>query len=621
MRLRTLPFAFLLLAAPALAQESPSAAHLQADVTFLADDAQEGRGPGSEGIERAANYIANEFREAGLVPAPGADGYFQTFTITGSPRMGEDQSLTLTASDHPSIGELRRDFLPLSVGTAGKLESLPLVFAGYGITATDEQTGLHYDDYAGLDVRDKAVLLLRRAPGSEVEGTPFAPVDGKDSSYATFQHKLSNAYGHGARAVFLVNDLAGLKDAKDELLLFTSAGVEKLTQIPVVMLRREFADAALKAAGSPSLADLEKSIIGNDPKQPKPASRDLGTLVATGNVDIVQDTITTRNVVGVLPGKGPHADETIVIGGHYDHLGHGGRGSLAPFSKDIHNGADDNASGTALVVDLARRLASKPAADSRRLVFMAFSGEERGLLGSRYYVAHPLFPLESTAAMFNFDMVGRLNDKNQLTVFGADSAGGFRPLVETLGPKHGLEIRTNADVAGNSDHASFHEKEIPILFLFTGTHRDYHRPSDDTPLINFAGMARIADLAEQVIRDVSADSDRPQFVAAPPQPVGRVTGMKVAMGVIPDYDDSVKGLRLNGSRPGSAADKAGLKEGDIIISIGDRPIGTIYDYMESLGRFTPGDQVSVTILRDGKEMNLPVTLDAPASTHIPATNN
>lgn len=587
---------------------------MKADVTFLAADDQEGRGPGTEGLVRAGDHIARAFAEARLEPAPGADGYFQPFTITGSPKLGPRQDLDLLPAPGREVdGELRADFMPLSLGTGGRLDEVPVVFAGYGITAKDEAAGLVYDDYAGLDAAGKWVLILRRAPDSETEGTPFGPKDGQPSPFATFRHKVTNAFAHGAAGLLLVNDLAGLKGADDELLLFTSAGVERLTQVPVVMVRRDYVDRALEAADLPGLAALEAAIL-EDPKSARPASRELGDLRATARLDIELDQVRTRNVVGVLEGRGPRAEETVVIGAHYDHLGRGDRGSLAPFSSEIHNGADDNASGTALILELARRFAGRPETDRRRIVFIAFSGEERGLLGSRYYVENPLIPLAETVMMFNFDMVGRLDDEATLTVFGVDTTAGLRDLVEKLGGEHGLKVRPNADVAGNSDHASFHEKGIPVAFPFTGTHRDYHRPSDDTPLINFEGMGRIADFAERLIAEYVDREERPTLVAAAPreQEPRQVMGVKVSMGTIPDYDEAVKGVRLNGVRPGSAAEQAGLKAGDIIVGFGGSPVGTIYDYMEGLAKFKPGDEVEVKVQRDGEELVLKATLQAAA---------
>ena len=331
--------------------------------------------------------------------------------------------------------------------------------------------------------------------------------------------------------------------------------------------------------------------------------------------------IETKNVVGVLEGAGPHADETVVIGGHYDHLGHGGltSGSLAIFSSDIHNGADDNASGT---VDGAR--AGAPAGRSprpppRRVVFIAFSGEERGLLGSQYYVAHPLFPLASTVMMINCDMVGRLNAKNELTMIGTGTTPGIDALVDVLGKSAGLTIKKVAgmtDGFGGSDHQSFYAKKIPVLFAFTGIHSDYHRPSDDSDRINFSGMARIADYLELIVLDVVRRPERPTYVVdegqrTPPRvPTASGGGRSTAsLGVMPDYGHEAKdGLSLSGVREGGPAAQAGLKEGDLIVKLGGQPIGTIYDYMESMDKHKPGDKVEVVVKRDGKDVKLPVTL-------------
>jgi hypothetical protein len=291
-------------------------------------------------------------------------------------------------------------------------------------------------------------------------------------------------------------------------------------------------------------------------------------------------------------------------------------GSLAFFSSDIHNGADDNASGTAMVLELARRLAARPDAPPRRVVFMAFSGEERGLLGSRHYVENPLYPLDSTVFMFNFDMVGRLDPKGELTMIGTGTSPGLGDLVDVLGRDLGLKIKKVAgmtDGFGGSDHQSFHGKEVPILFAFTGIHSDYHRPGDDWEKINYPGMAQIADYCELLLLDVVRRPDRPEFVrAASPAHGGQQsasTSMSVTLGVMPDYgDESKSGMKLSDVREGGPAQKAGIKGGDVIVEIGGKPIGTIYDYMESLGKYKPGDAVDVTVKRDGKDVVLRVEL-------------
>lgn len=587
---------------------SPAEVRLKSDVSFLADDAREGRAPGTAGIEAAADYIAAAFRGAGLKPAAGAPGYFQPFTVGGHPKLTEAPEMVLSGPEGEVLeGQPRVDFSPLAIGSGAALDGVPIVFAGYGITAKDDSKGLDYDDYDGQDVRGKAVLIIRREPQQGREDSPF---DGKrNSDYATFRHKATNAFQHGAAAVLLVNDLVGLKGGKDELLEFAHAGLEKNSDLPFVLISRALADTLLADAGQPSLEGLE----GQIDEGLKPRSRELKGWSLRLKYDIERTPIETKNVVGVLEGAGPRAGETIVVGAHYDHLGRGGllSGSLAFLSKDIHNGADDNASGTAMVLEMARRLARRPDPLPRRVVFMALSGEERGLLGSRYYVEHPLYPLKSTVMMVNFDMVGRLNGENELTIYGTGTSPGLDALVEALGTSSGFVIKKIADGYGPSDHQSFYLKGIPVLFAFTGTHRDYHRPSDDTERINFPGMARIADLAELLLLDVIRRPERPAFVQVERpdrrRDPGRF-GLSAYLGSIPSYDEDTKGVKLADVRKGSPAEKAGLRGGDLIVNFGGKPVATIYDYTESLGRYKPDDRVEVVVRRDGKEVTLPVTL-------------
>jgi len=602
---------------------TPAEVRLRSDVTFLAADAQEGRAPGTKGIEAAAQYIADMFKGAGLKPAPGAPDYFQPFTISGHPVLGKEQDLAIAGPDGEALkGKLATDFIPLAIGSGATLDQVPIVFAGYGITAKDGSLKLDYDDYAGIDVKGKAVLIIRREPQQDSQSSPFA---GKQTTaYATFQYKATNAFQHGAAAVLFVNDLAGLKAEKDQLLHFTAAGAESTSTIPFVMLSRDFADKLLAAASEPSLAELEKK-IDNDLK---PRTHELKKWTLSGRIAIDRTLIKTKNVVGVLEGAGPHAHETVVIGGHYDHLGRGGMtsGSLAFFSSDIHNGADDNASGTAMVLEMARRLAARRDPLPRRVVFMAFTGEERGLLGSQYYVEHPLFPLKSTVMMVNCDMVGRLNAKNELTMIGTGTTPGIDTLVDVLGKSAGLTIKQVAgmtDGFGGSDHQSFYGKEVPVLFAFTGVHADYHRPSDDSDRINYGGMARIADYLELILLDLIRRPERPALTKMVQQPRrpragGAATkstvdparsGSSVTMGTMPDYEYKDGGLKLTGVRDDGPAAKAGLKGGDIIIGFGGKPVGTIYDYMESIRGYKPGDQVEVVVKRAGKEIKLKVTLE------------
>lgn len=592
---------------------SASEARLTADVSFLADDLREGRGVGTEGIKAAGDYIAAEFKKAGLQPAPGANGYFQNFTIPGEPTVKDDLKLTLSGPGDKRVEPTpKTEFSPLAIGGGGTLEKVPVVFAGYGITAKDDALKLDYDDYEGLDVKGKAVLILRREPQLKKEDSPFAGTG--TTTYASFRHKARNAADHGAAAVLLVNDTAGLGDEADQVLDFPATGGSG-SGIPFLMLTRATAEKLLAGAGAPGLADLEKQI---DEKL-EPLSRPLEGWTIDATVSIDRNPIEVRNVVGVLEGAGPQTNETIVIGGHYDHLGRGGSGSLAFGARDIHNGADDNASGTALVIELARRLGRREDPLPRRLVFMAFSAEERGLLGSRHYVDNPLFPLADTVAMLNFDMVGRLNEQNEVTLYGAGSTAGLEDLAKSIAASQGLKpnvVQGASMQFGSSDHASFYFKDIPVLFAFTGLHDQYHRPTDDSNLINFDGMDRIANFAELMLLDFALRPERPTFVKLPgssPGPVARRGGgpeqAMPYLGTRPDYGATdVKGVKLDGVAENSPAQKAGLQGGDVITKIAGQSVLDLEDFMDALSKHKAGDKVDVIVKRGEEEKTIPVTL-------------
>ncbi len=580
---------------------------LKADVSFLAADEREGRAPGTKGIDAAADYIAARFAKLGLKQAPAADGFFQPFEIVSKVDLKTPVALKFVVPEIETIeAKLGDDFQPLAIGSGGELKDVPIVFAGYGITAKDDDLKLDYDDYAGIDVKGKAVLIIRRQPRQgKNEKKPFAGE--RESKYARFEHKLPNAFLHGAAAVFMVNDYEHTKDSKDTLIEFRGAGADELSKIPFVMITRELADKLLEDAGEPPLEQLERDVDGDL----KPRSRVLEKASVTASIPIVRGVAKTKNVVGVIEGEGPHADETIVMGAHYDHLGRGGFGSLAPFSREIHNGADDNASGTTMLMETARRIAARPDKLPRRIVFIAFSGEERGLLGSSHYVEHPLYPLDKTVMMLNFDMVGRLNARDEVTIYGTGTSPGLDKVVDSLGQSFGLKIQKIADGRGPSDQESFYRKNIPVLFFFTGTHLDYHRPSDDADRLNYPGMARIADFVELTALDAILRPARPEFVVVKSthgsQDVGRVN-VKVYLGTMPSYAEGTNGVKLDGVREGSPAEKGGVKPGDVIVRFDGKPISTVYDYTSVLGNYKPGDKIDLVVVRDGKETTLKIEL-------------
>ena len=334
----------------------------------------------------------------------------------------------------------------------------------------------------------------------------------------------------------------------------------------------------------------------------------------------------------------PLANEVVIIGAHYDHLGYGGFGSLdrKQAGKAIHHGADDNASGTTTLLELARRFAQRPERSGRRLVFMAFSAEESGLLGSAHYCRHPIFPLADTVAMINMDMVGRLRldkqtHKDKVIVYGTGTAKTFDKLIDTVNVRYDFKLQKIASGMGPSDQQSFYAKKIPVYFFFTGDHPDYHRPSDTADKVNIAGMARVADFVQEVTEYLETVPYRPQYVqvislsaAALKKRVGIAAGSAAALagsretsyrmqgptlGIMPAYDDDKEGVLLSGVRPGGPAAKAGLKEGDRIVEMAGKPVRNLQSYMALMNGQKQGGTLEVIVVRDGKRVPMKVHLE------------
>jgi hypothetical protein len=661
----------LLFAGNALPAENvaESEARLRQTVTYLASDELEGRGVSTAGIDKAAEYIAGQFSKLGLRTDLFNGTPFQEFEITTSSERGPagQNRLVIVAPENggtPKGVELKLDeaFTPLAAGGTGKFDA-PIVFAGYGITAKGLKRGgeaFTYDDFAGIDVKGKVVIIIRKEPQQTDEKSPF---DGTQTTqHALFTRKMSNAAEHGAAAVIFVNDglelvkrheenrkllkaaldklaelreqlaaaqptdaafenLAGkvakaateavelsktLAAKADSLLAFTGAGETSThRKLPVFFCTRAAVNQLLDAAVGKNLEALEKEIDNG----PTSRSVELTGWRATGEANVIERKAKIKNVVASLEGEGPLAQETIVVGAHYDHLGRGGAGSLAPWTTEIHNGADDNASGTVTMLEIAHRLAQGPK-PRRRIVFIAFTGEERGLLGSAYYTRQPRFPLESTVAMLNLDMVGRLNEE-KLIVYGTGTAREFDPLVDRLCEEGGFKLTKHAGGFGPSDHSSFYSKKIPVLHLFTGTHRDYHRPSDDADKLNITGMRRIADLVVEAARAIDAADQRPTYVEI--RKVERIVddpgGERPSFGSMPAYPNPVEdGVLLEAVLEGSPAEKAGIKGGDVLIQLGDSKITVLEDFESALRKHMPGDKVKVKVRRGKEIIETEVTL-------------
>jgi hypothetical protein len=565
-------------------------ARLRKDVTFLASDVCEGRGPTTAGINKAADYLAAQFKQIGL--KPGYKGsYFQPFAITGA--VG---SLSLTGPLGQTV-ELRQgaQFQPLGYDQGGAATG-PVVFVGYGLRCTNPP----YDDYADIDISGKVVVILRDTPragagrtSDMAEGAPIAV-------------KLALAQKKGAAAVLLVNDAESAADG-DAPLDFSFATVSRGKHLLSLAVRRSVVEAMLPAGQT--LSAIEKAIS----RDLKPNSFELAGWTAQVEVQRKPDAIPLKNVVGVLEGAGPLAQETIVVGAHYDHLGYGGPSSnFRGKQRLIHHGADDNGSGTTGMLELARRFAAMPQRQGRRLVFVGFSGEELGLYGSIHYCKEPPFPLAQTAAMFNLDMIGRLNKENKTGLYrlltqGHGTAAPLKELLDNAAKKHGFTLAQQASGAGPSDHNSFNDKRVPVLFLWTGVHEDYHKPSDTADRLNVEGMRRIVDLSEDLVAALTR-MEKPSYVEVPGTPMGRPS-KGPRLGIRPGYGDGGEGVLVEGVTPGTPAAKGGVKDGDRIVMIAGKPIKDLNAYMQTMGTMQKGNKIDVVVLRDKQKVTLKVHLE------------
>jgi len=569
------------------------------DVKILAAPDMEGRGAGTQGIERAAHYIEQQFKALGLEPA-GSHSFEQPFTVTTGAKLKGKNDLIVHIGSVEKKLKLGEDYVPLSFSSVGSVSG-PVVFAGYSATADE----FGYDDYAHLDVKDKIVVVLRYEPEK------FEEKSGQGrTQHSHLITKAINARNHGAKAVILVNGKMGPKE-EDLLLEFGSLAGPRDVGIPMVQAKNAVVESWFKEAGK-SLADSQKEIDSDL----KPRSFALpDSLRVSLAVDIETLHATVNNVLAYLPGK---TNEYIIIGAHYDHLGHGNASSLAPSEiGKIHPGADDNASGSAGVLELARiftlALARRGERMQRGILFMSFAGEELGLLGSADWVKEPTRPLGDTVAMINMDMIGRVRD-NKVYVGGVGTGTTFKPLLEKVAAKYDLKLAYSAGGYAASDHTSFVVKSVPSLFFFSGLHSDYHKPSDTWEKIDPNAAARLLDLIADVAAGLASAPERPQFVKVEePQTgvagTGEVRSYGPYFGSIPDFGETENGVKFADVRPGSPAAKAGLKAGDVLIQFGDRPVKNLYDFTDALRRSKVGDMVEVKVLREGQPVTARVTLE------------
>jgi hypothetical protein len=635
-----LPIVFLALGvayAQQPAQNVPSVERLRAHVEYLASDKLEGRRTGSSGANAAAEYIAKEFARYGLRRSIGRDlpgmsileadspkRYLQEFPYVAGVELGKVNLLSLMVKEKRDPINLRvgEDWMPLGFSSKGLRKQVPAVFVGYGITATE----LNHDDYARANAKDRIAIALSGTPDGE---NPH----GQFGRYEDVRWKAIAARNAGATALLVIAREEDFKEDRLSRLRYDNSGGD--AGLPVVVISRQAATQLLQTdAAGLSKIEPGHALLANQ----FPVLIDL-------SVDVNRREVSAWNVVGILDGSDPTLkNETIVIGAHYDHLGRGGEGSLAPREGDIHHGADDNASGVAGVLELARIFSGQHPRPRRTLVFIAFSGEEEGLLGSNYYVNHPIVPLANTVAMINMDMIGRMKNNN-LIIGGVGTAGGWRSMIEAQNLVQGLTVTAGAatgpkpsqsngvpmvvaangrtivasdsakqfaltlseDGFGPSDHSSFYAKQIPVLFLWTGTHEDYHKPSDTADKINYDDEARILSLVARLIKNIDNNDKPPVYTVAKTESTGRSTGFRVYLGTIPNYADSNDGLLLDGVREDSPAAKAGLKAGDRIMKLAGRDVHNVYDYTYALGEMKAGQEYEVELLRGGERLKLKIT--------------
>jgi hypothetical protein len=552
----------------------------------LASDRFAGRGTGTGGDSLAALYIKREFQKAGVEPF-GESG-LQTFAVNVAAEAGDRNRLSVD----DKVYATGIDFMPLALTSNSSLDA-PVAFCGYGLLPSGDT--LHRDDFAGVDLSGKWALILRGYPESDPDSKGYA-------SLSTDRLKVLNAREKGAAGVLLVS---GEKwDAADNL--DKPSRSESGAGIPVLHVKRNVAYDILKGS-APALTELEDKAAQ--------AKRYAGFIAGTSvsaEAEVVKKEALTSNVVMMIRGESTPG-EFVIIGAHYDHLGMGGPGSSSrtPDTVAVHYGADDNASGVALMIELAEKLTSSRKKPARTILFVAFAGEEMGLLGSKHFVENTGIDPSAVNLMINLDMVGRMKEGNGLQVAGVGTAAGLRDTVIALADTTAVSLAFTSEGYGPSDHSSFYGKNIPVLSLTTGAHLDYHTPFDTPDKLNYEGMLKIGDLLFNIVASAAGEPARLAFTeAGPKEPTGPMSRRRgITLGIMPDFAGNVQnGLRADFVTPGKPAALGGMVKGDIIVAIDEKPVGNIEDYMFRLSQLKPGQRITVEVLRNGERELLLIQL-------------
>jgi aminopeptidase YwaD len=536
---------FLLIVNPLFGQKARKEhktiiSNLERHVRYLSDDRLEGRRAGSEGERLASEYIAQQFKNSGLRNMSSTEGFYQTFNIDDGKRVYDGASITVDGT---------------------KKLSYPIHFQPLAYSPAANSLNLKYNS----DIKEKGnawKLDVSELIESNKDNPHFdAP--------SALKSEINRLAGQGARAVIVT------RSAKDDIdLAFKPKDRSEQTLIPAFYIDESILSEYL----NDSISEFDLNIDYN----------------------IVQSKRSSRNVVGWIDNK---AETNIVIGAHYDHLGFGedGNSMLRSQEKQIHNGADDNASGTASLLELARLLSSKNP-KTHNYIFVAFSGEELGLHGSKHFVENTTEPNDRTCYMVNLDMVGRLNDSSKtITVGGYGTAVEWGKLLSSHSYDPGFKMRFDSSGTGPSDHTSFYRKDIPVLFFFTGLHTDYHKPSDDHEKINYDGSMRIVRYIYDLIGRTKSYK-RLQFRRTREQQTSTNTRFSVSLGIMPDYTYSGTGVRVDGVTEGRPAKAAGIKTGDIVVKLGEMTVDSVESYMKALSGYKKGDKTKVSVKRGSETM-------------------
>jgi hypothetical protein len=576
-----------------------SAEDLRAHVKYLASDELEGRLAGTEGNAKAAKYIAGLFAQYGLTPAGDNGTYFQSFDFVSAVKLGAENSLAFEGNAIPDdLRNLRINdhFRPLGFSSNASVSG-PLVFAGYGITAPE----MNYDDYASISAKGKVVVVLRYTPEGSGPHSKFY-------RHSALREKARMARENGATALIIVTGPADEQD--DELMKLTYDHSFATSGIAALTVKRSVLEMLLKTTHT-QLKSIQDSIKSAR----RPVAFEFTGVGVKLQTEIVKVAAQTANVAGYVGGNDPaRRDQVLILGAHMDHLGYGGpgSGSLQPDAHEVHNGADDNASGTSALLELAQAFAARKTELKRTVMFLSFSGEELGALGSTYYVNHPLAPLAKSVAMLNMDMIGRL-DNNTLIVGGTGTSPEWNPLLKKYNTDSTFTFKLDPSGFGPSDHAQFYGKNIPVLFFWTGDHSDYHKPSDDWDKLNYAGEEKIVRFVYNITLELDEQEAPPVFARVespgPSMGAGDTRGFSVTLGIIPNYGQSVEGMKINSIRPNGPAEKAGLKPDDVIVGMAGKKVLNIYDYMGILGELRPGDEVEVEVIRGSTRVKVTARMD------------